>query len=78
VVAATVVREGNNGNNSSGGGSIGAATGAPVFARLPDGRHMALTPADDAVLADVGDRDVTTLVGSELLVESGAPRYRLP
>ncbi|HXW39367.1 MAG TPA: hypothetical protein VEJ44_06710 [Acidimicrobiales bacterium] len=75
VVAATVVRDADSGKD--GGDGIGAATGAPVFARLPDGRHMALTPADDAVLADVGDRDVTTLVGSELLVEPGVPRYRL-
>jgi acetyl-CoA C-acetyltransferase len=66
VVAATVIRDGD-----------GTPTGAPVFARLADGRRMALTPADDAELAAVGATDVAGLVGSDLVVLPGGPRYRL-
>ena len=66
VVAATVVRD-----------HAGAPTGAPLIARLPDGRHMALAPADDEVTVAVGERDVPGLVGSTIGVLPGAPRYRL-
>ena len=45
VIAATVIRD-----------DQGTPTGAPLLARLPDGRHMALAPADDEVTAAVGDR----------------------
>ncbi|HLH28992.1 MAG TPA: hypothetical protein VKW77_08740, partial [Acidimicrobiales bacterium] len=71
VVAATVVRDGR------GDGGIGPAVGAPAFVRLPDGRHMAVAPADETVIEEVGGRDVPGLVGTPLLVEPGAPRYRL-
>lgn len=67
VVAATVVRDGE-----------GAATGAPVIARLPDGRQMALAAADSEVTAAVGAADVPGLVGASIEVEPGEPRYRLP
>jgi acetyl-CoA C-acetyltransferase len=67
VVAATVVRD-----------AHGAPTGAPVIARLPDGRHMALAAADDEVVEEVGALDVPGRVGSAVVVQSGAPRYRLP
>jgi acetyl-CoA C-acetyltransferase len=66
VVAATVVRDGD-----------GNPTGAPLLARLPDGRHMALAPADEEVTAAVGGLDVPGLVGTSVVVEPGAPRYRL-
>jgi hypothetical protein len=66
VVAATVVRD-----------HEGAPTGAPLIARLPDGRHMALAPADDQVTGAVGECDVPGLVGSTIGVLAGAPRYRL-
>ncbi len=66
VVAATVMRD-----------HDGRATAAPVLARLPDGRHMALAPAHHDVLEAVGRLDVPGLVGSPVTVEAGAPRYRL-
>jgi acetyl-CoA C-acetyltransferase len=66
VVAATVVRD-----------VEGAPSGAPVIARLPDGRQMALAPADAEVTAAVGAGDVPGLVGSSIEVEPGEPRYRL-
>ncbi len=66
VVAATVWRD-----------SDGTAAGAPVIARLDDGRHMALTPADDEVTAAMGALDVPGLVGGSVVVQAGEPRYRL-
>jgi acetyl-CoA C-acetyltransferase len=72
VVAATVVREGR------GTDGVGPAVGAPAFVRLPDGRHMAVAPADEATTEEMGRRDVPGLVGTSLLIEPGAPRYRLP
>ncbi len=66
VVAATVVRD-----------HDGTATGAPVVAALPDGRRMALAPADEGVVAAMGTRDVPGMVGTELVVEPGPARYRL-
>ncbi len=66
VVAATVWRD-----------NDGTAAGAPVIARLADGRHMALAPADDAVVAAMGDHDVPGLVGGSVVVQAGEPRYRL-
>ena len=60
VVAATVIRD-----------DQGAPTGAPLLARLPDGRHMALAPADDEVTGAVGQTDVPGLVGSPIVVEPG-------
>ncbi len=66
VVAATVMR-----------GYDGAATAAPMIACLPDGRHMAVAPGHDDVLEAVGQLDVPGLVGSSVVVEAGAPRYRL-
>ncbi len=57
---------------------LGKPVGAPVIARLPDGRHLACIPADDEVLAAMGDRDVPGLVGTDLFVQPGPPRYRLP
>ncbi len=55
----------------------GAAAGAPVIAALPDGRRMALAPADEGVVASMGTLDVPGLVGTELVVEPGPARYRL-
>ncbi|MGO8872545.1 MAG: acetyl-CoA acetyltransferase [Acidimicrobiales bacterium] len=66
VVAVTVVRD-----------SDGEPVGAPLFARLPDGRRMALAPADDEVVRAMGQLDVPGLVGSPVVVAAGAPRYRL-
>jgi acetyl-CoA C-acetyltransferase len=66
VVAATVIRD-----------YQGNATGAPLIARLPDGRQMAVAPADDEVIDAVGQLDVPGLVGGPLVVEAGAARYRL-
>ena len=66
VVAATVVRD-----------NDGTATGAPLIARLPDGRQMAVAPADDEVVGGRGRLDVPGLVGSAVVVQAGAPRYRL-
>ena len=72
VVAATVVRGGD------GTEGIGPATAAPAIVRLPDGRQMAVSPIDEHVLDEVGGRDVPGLVGTDLLVQPGPPRYRLP
>ena len=65
IVAATVVRD-----------HQGQATGAPLIARLPDGRHMALA-ADGDVIRAVGDLDVPGLVGGHVVVRPGPARYRL-
>ncbi len=67
VVAATVLRD-----------NDGTPTGAPMVVRLPDGRHMALAPADGEVLEAVGRLDVPGLVGTVVVVDAGGPRYRLP
>jgi acetyl-CoA C-acetyltransferase len=66
VVAATVMRD-----------NDGTATGAPMVVRLPDGRHMALVPADEGELASIGHLDVPGLIGTTVVVDRGAPRYRL-
>lgn len=66
VIAATVVR-----------GDDGTPTGAPLIARLPDGRHMALAAADEEAVDEAGTMDVARTVGSTVVVQSGAPRYRL-
>lgn len=66
VVAATVWRD-----------NDGTAAGAPVVARLADGRQMALSPADDEVVAAMGDTDMPGLIGGSVVVQAGAPRYRL-
>ncbi|MGD0311684.1 MAG: acetyl-CoA acetyltransferase [Acidimicrobiales bacterium] len=66
IVAATVVRD-----------HQGQATGAPLIARLPDGRHMALAAADGDVIRAVGDLDVPGLVGGHVVVRPGPARYRL-
>jgi len=67
VVTATVWRD-----------NDGTAAGAPVIARLHDGRHMALAPADDDVVAAMGDTDMPGFVGASVVVQAGEPRYRLP
>ena len=67
VVAVTVIRD-----------HTGASTGAPVIARLPDGRQVATAPADDEVISEVGGRDSPGMVGTTIVVEGGPPRYRLP
>jgi acetyl-CoA C-acetyltransferase len=66
VVAATVWRD-----------SDGTPAGAPVIARLADGRQMALAPADDGVVTAMGGLDVPGLVGGDVVVQAGEPRYRL-
>jgi acetyl-CoA C-acetyltransferase len=66
VVAATVIRDGS-----------GAPTQAPVIARLPDGRHMAVAPADQEVTDAVGALDVPGRVGGTVVVQPGPARYRL-
>jgi acetyl-CoA C-acetyltransferase len=66
VVAATVVRD-----------NSGAATAAPMIARLADGRHMALAAADDEVVGAMGQLDVPGLVGGSVVVQPGPARYRL-
>jgi acetyl-CoA C-acetyltransferase len=66
VVAATVIRD-----------HDGRATGAPLIARLPDGRHVAAAPADDATTTELGTSDVIGLIGSAVVVEGSPPRYRL-
>jgi hypothetical protein len=38
---------------------------------------MALAPADDGVLAAMGDVDVPGLIGGSVVVQAGEPRYRL-
>jgi acetyl-CoA C-acetyltransferase len=67
VVAATVSRAGD-----------GRPDAAPVIAGLPDGRRMAVAPADDEVLAAMGGVDVPGLVGRPVVVPAGTARYRLP
>jgi hypothetical protein len=66
VVAATVTRD-----------HDGAATGAPVIARLLDGRHVAAAPADTDAINAASDTDVSAMVGSRIAVEGSPPRYRL-
>jgi acetyl-CoA C-acetyltransferase len=66
VLAATVIRD-----------HEGAATGAPVIARMLDGRHVAAAPADADVLSALSDADVAGMVGTQVAVEGGPPRYRL-
>ena len=66
VVAATVWRD-----------NDGTAAGAPVVARLGDGRHMALAPADEDVVAAMGATDMPGFVGGSIVVQAGEPRYRL-
>jgi acetyl-CoA C-acetyltransferase len=66
VIAATVIRD-----------HDGAATGAPVIARLLDGRHVAAAPADAEVLSALSVTDVPGMVGTEIAVEGNPPRYRL-
>ena len=67
VVAATVIRD-----------PDGTAVGAPVIARLPDGRRMAVGPDDGETTVEVGRLDVPGLVGTSIYIQSGAPpRYRL-
>ncbi len=67
VAAATVVRD-----------YDGTPTGAPLIVRLPDGRQMALSAADDGVVKEIGRLDVPGLVGTEVVVQRGTARYRLP
>ena len=67
VVAATGVRD-----------HDGSATGAPLIARLPDGRHVAAGPVDDEVTAAMGELDIPGVVGTDVVIEGGPPRYRLP
>lgn len=55
----------------------GRPTDAPLIARLPDGRQMALAPADDEVVAAMGALDAPGLVGGAVVVQPGPPRYRL-
>ncbi len=66
VLGATVIRD-----------AQGAATGAPVIARLPDGRQMALAPADDEVIETMSTQDGPGLVGGSVVVQAGPARYRL-
>jgi acetyl-CoA C-acetyltransferase len=66
VVCATVARDGD-----------GTPTSAPLIARLPDGRHMAVGAADHDTVRSMGTIDVPGLVGESVLVEAGEPRYRL-
>ena len=66
VVTATVWRD-----------NDGTAAGAPVVARLADGRHLALAPADEEVVAAMGATDMPGLVGGAVVVQAGEPRYRL-
>ncbi len=66
ILAATVARD-----------HQGRPTGAPLIARLPDGRQMALAPADDEVIGAMGALDVPGLVGGPVVVQPGPARYRL-
>lgn len=66
VIAATVIRD-----------HHGAATGAPVIARLLDGRHVAAAPADTDVLSALSEADVPGLVDAQIAVAGSPPRYRL-
>lgn len=67
VVAVTVIRD-----------HLGAPTGAPVIARLPDGRRVAAAPADEEVISELGRRDSPGMVGTAIVVDGDPPRYRLP
>ncbi|HEY6624738.1 MAG TPA: hypothetical protein VIX85_12940 [Acidimicrobiales bacterium] len=67
VIAATVIRD-----------HDGAPTGAPVIARMLDGRHVAAAPADDDVISAAGEQDVPGMVGTRIAVDGSPPRYRLP
>jgi acetyl-CoA C-acetyltransferase len=66
VVAATVIRQG-----------PGTPVGAPIIARLPDQRHMALAPADPEVTEAVAALGGPGLVGGPVVVQPGPARYRL-
>jgi acetyl-CoA C-acetyltransferase len=66
VIAATVIRD-----------HDGVATGAPVIARMLDGRHVAAAPADADVLSALSDADVPGMVGTQIAVEGSPARYRL-
>jgi acetyl-CoA C-acetyltransferase len=66
VVAATVIRD-----------HDGGPTGAPVIARMLDGRHVAATPADDDVISAAAEQDVPGMVGTRIAVDGSPPRYRL-
>jgi acetyl-CoA C-acetyltransferase len=66
VVAATVIRD-----------HEGAATGAPVIARMLDGRHITAAPADDDEISAAGEQDVPGMVGTQIVVDGNPPRYRL-
>ncbi len=66
VIAATVIRD-----------HDGAATGAPLIARLLDGRHVAAAPADADVISALSVTDVPGMVGTQIAVEGNPPRYRL-
>ncbi len=67
VVSATVTR-----------GSSGEPDGAPLIARLPDGRQVVAAAADATVLADMGGVDPPSLIGTNVVVTGTPPRYRLP
>ncbi len=66
VVATTVERDGE-----------GRPTSAPLIARLPDGRQMALAAADEDTLEAMGAIDVPGSVGTPVVVQAGPARYRL-
>ena len=67
VVAATVWRD-----------NDGTAAGAPVIARLADGRQMAVSPADDEVRGGHGRPPTSPAsIGGSVVVQAGEPRYRL-
>ena len=56
----------------------GAPTGAPLIARLPDGRQMALAPADDEASLKSAHSTCPGLVGRlGVVVQSRPARYRL-
>jgi len=65
-VAVTVLRD-----------ADGTATAAPLLADLPDGRRVAASAADDTTTAELGGRDVPSVVGTVVSVEGSPPRYRL-
>ena len=66
VVGVTVTRDGD-----------GSPVSAPLIARLPDGRRMALAAADDEVVRTMGGIDTPGAVGETVVVQPGAARYRL-
>jgi acetyl-CoA C-acetyltransferase len=66
VVGATVTRD-----------RDGRPVSAPLIARLPDGRQMALAAADGEALEAMGGTDIPGIVGKTVLVQPGAARYRL-